>query len=912
MGSHIQNQETETHLHSWGRGSNRIAAASSMEVDNNNNLTISNKKFIQDEDQEPGWKKFLSFVGPGFLVSLAYLDPGNLETDLQAGANHKYELLWVILIGLIFALVIQSLAANLGVSTGKHLSEICKEEYPLVVKYCLWMLAEISVIAADIPEGMQTLIIGTAFALNILFHIPVWVGVILTGFSTILLLGLQRYGVRKLELLIAILVFVMAGCFFGEMSYAKPPANEVLKGMFIPKLNGDGATGDAIALLGALVMPHNLFLHSALVLSRKIPKSVRGINFFLIESGIALFVAFLINVAVISVSGSNVLGKETGSILYAVALLASGQSSTITGTYAGQYIMQGFLDLKMKTWLRNLITRLVAITPSLVVSIIFGASGAGQLIIIASMILSFELPFALIPLLKFSSSACKMGPHKNSKFIIIFSWVLGFGIIGINVYYLSTGFVGWLIHSTLPKVANVFISILVFPLMAVYVLAIIYLTLRKDNVVTFIDPAKSDANVESGRTLKAKERINQAGASSMEVNHNLAISNMNSNKDDKKERGWKKFLSFVGPGFLVSLAYLDPGNLETDLQAGASHKYELLWVVLIGLIFALVIQSLAANLGVSTGKHLAELCKEEYPIFIKYCLWILAEIAVRTLELLIAALVFVMAGCFFAEMSFAKPPANEVLKGMFIPKLNGDGATGDAIALLGALVMPFFLIESGIALFIAFLINVAVISVSGSICASNLSSEDAERCSDLNLNSASFLLKNVLGREISSILYATALLASGQSSTITGTYAGQYVMQMILSFELPFALIPLLKFSSSSCKMGPHRNSIYIIIFSWALGFGLIGINVYYLSTGFVGFLIHSTLPKVANVFLSILVFPLMAVYVLGIIYLTLRKDNVVTFIEPAKSDANVESGRTLSFEHIPHREDLADIPLPE
>ncbi|KAI4337844.1 hypothetical protein L6164_016213 [Bauhinia variegata] len=491
-------------------GSNRIEAVTLTPP------TISQPSdhdgYSNENEQKPGWRKFLSFVGPGFLISLAYLDPGNLETDLQAGADHRYELLWVILIGLLFALIIQSLAANLGVTTGKHLSELCKAEYPLFVKYCLWLLAELAVIAADIPE-----VIGTAFALNILFHIPVWAGVLLTGLSTLLLLGLQRFGARKLELLIAVLVFIMAGCFFGEMSYVKPPASEVLKG-FLPKLSGQGATGDAIALLGALVMPHNLFLHSALVLSRKVPSSVRGINdacrYFLIESGIALFIAFLINVAVVSVSGTvcsadnlssqnsdqcsditlnsasfllqNVLGRSSSTV-YAIALLASGQSSAITGTYAGQYIMQGFLDLKMKTWSRNLMTRTIAITPSLIVSIIGGSSGAGRLIIIASMILSFELPFALIPLLKFSSSGTKMGPHKNSIIIIVISWILGLGIIGINVYYLSTAFVGWLIHSTLPKVANVFIGIIVFPLMGIYVLSVIYLTFRKDTVKTFIE-----------------------------------------------------------------------------------------------------------------------------------------------------------------------------------------------------------------------------------------------------------------------------------------------------------------------------------------------------------------------------------------------------------------------------------------
>nr|GEX72020.1 metal transporter Nramp5-like [Tanacetum cinerariifolium] len=503
-------------------GSNRISAVEMSDISKDHDQKEMN------HEQKPGWKSFLSFVGPGFLVSLAYLDPGNMETDLQAGSNHRYELLWIILIGLIFALVIQSLAANLGVSTGKHLSELCKAEYPIFVKYCLWLLAEIAVIAADIPEGMFFFfLIGTAFALNILFKIPVWIGVLLTGFSTLLLLGLQKYGVRKLEILIAILVFVMAGCFFGEMSYVKPPAGEVLKGMFVPKLSGRGATGDAIALLGALVMPHNLFLHSALVLSRKIPNSVRGINdacrYFLIESGIALFVAFLINVSMITVSGTvcaeenlqsgdvdrcsdltlnsasfllkNVLGKSS-STLYAIALLASGQSSTITGTYAGQFIMQGFLDLKMRKWLRNLITRCIAITPSLVVSIIGGPSGAGRLIVIASMILSFELPFALIPLLKFSSSATKMGPHKNSMIIIVFSWVLGLGIIGINIYYLTTAFVDWLIHSTLPKVANVFIGILVFPVMAIYILSVIYLMFRKDVVNTFFEPSKLDPSAQ--------------------------------------------------------------------------------------------------------------------------------------------------------------------------------------------------------------------------------------------------------------------------------------------------------------------------------------------------------------------------------------------------------------------------------
>ncbi|KAG6525643.1 metal transporter Nramp5-like [Zingiber officinale] len=509
------------------RGSNIVACVQEEHGENINVNKESPCKRVdeQQQHQKSGWKKFLAHVGPGFLVSMAYLDPGNLETGLQAGANHKYELLWVILISLIFALIIQSLSANLGVSTGKHLAELCKAEYPKYVKYCLWVLAELAVIAADIPE-----VIGTAFALNILFHIPLWAGVLITGLSTLMLLGLQRYGVRKFELLIAVLVLILAACYFGELSYVKPPAAEVMKGLFVPRFGDDSATSDAIALLGSLVMPHNLFLHSALVLSRKTPPSVKGVNdacrLFFLESGFALFVALLINIAVVSVSGTvcaadnlsaddadrcddltlnsasfllkNVLGKSS-SIVYGIALLASGQSSTITGTYAGQYIMQGFLDIKMRMWVQNLMTRCIAIGPSLIVAIIGGSAGAGRLIIIASMILSFELPFALIPLLKFSSSSTKMGPHKNSIYVIVVSWILGFGIIGINIYFLSTSFVGWLIHSSLPKAATVFGGIVVFPFMAAYVLAVFYLTIRRDTAVTFVDkPDESQIEMESG------------------------------------------------------------------------------------------------------------------------------------------------------------------------------------------------------------------------------------------------------------------------------------------------------------------------------------------------------------------------------------------------------------------------------
>ncbi|KAI9084509.1 hypothetical protein K1719_033497 [Acacia pycnantha] len=460
------------------------------------NRSSSNAPLIENSDTDQivvpdrtSWKNLFAYMGPGFLVSIAYIDPGNFETDLQAGAQYKYELLWIILVASCAALIIQTMAANLGVVTGKHLAEHCRTEYPRSTNFILWVIAEIAIVACDIPE-----VIGTAFALNMLFRIPIWIGVLLTGLSTLILLALQQYGVRKLEFLIA---------SFG--------------GSFVPKLKGNGATGLAISLLGAMVMPHNLFLHSALVLSRKIPRSVHGIKeacrFYMIESAFALMIAFLINVSVISVSGTvcnspnisaedqascqdldlneasfllkNVLGKWS-SKLFAIALLASGQSSTITGTYAGQYVMQGFLDLRLKPWIRNFLTRCLAIVPSLVVAVIGGSAGAGKLIIIASMILSFELPFALIPLLKFTSSKTKMGAYVNSFALSVVTWIIGSLIMAINIFYLLTSFVKLLLHSDLKMVGKVFVGMLGFSGIAVYLAGIAYLVFRKNKKATHL------------------------------------------------------------------------------------------------------------------------------------------------------------------------------------------------------------------------------------------------------------------------------------------------------------------------------------------------------------------------------------------------------------------------------------------
>ncbi|KMZ63767.1 Manganese transport protein mntH [Zostera marina] len=502
-----------------------ISSHVGQDLSNRSSVTLMDDTYDVDQivvSEKNSWKNLFSYIGPGFLVSIAYIDPGNFETDLQSGAQYKYELLWIILVASCAALVIQSLASNLGVVTGKHLAEHCRAEYPTITNLILWFLAEIAVVACDIPE-----VIGTAFALDMLFGIPVWCGVLIAGLSTLVLLLLQQYGVRKLEFLIGALVFVMAICFFVELGYAKPDPSEVLKGLFIPQLKGNGATGLAISLLGAMVMPHNLFLHSALVLSRKVPRSVQGIKeacrFYNIESGFALLLAFLINVSVISLSGAvcgstnlseedrsnckdldlnkaafllkNVLGNWSSKI-FAIALLASGQSSTITGTYAGQYVMQGFLNLRIRPWLRNFLTRTLAIVPSLIVALIGGSAGAGKLIIIASMILSFELPFALVPLLKFTSSKTKMGSHVNSIKISVLTWVIGSLIMAINIYFLISSFLDILLHSGMKIAVAVITGIIGFSAMLIYISGIGYLVFRKNTKI--IQPLLSEDS-EFGR-----------------------------------------------------------------------------------------------------------------------------------------------------------------------------------------------------------------------------------------------------------------------------------------------------------------------------------------------------------------------------------------------------------------------------
>ncbi|XP_020198262.1 metal transporter Nramp4 isoform X2 [Aegilops tauschii subsp. strangulata] len=412
--------------------------------------------------QGPRWKRFLAYVGPGFLISMAYLDPSNLQTDLQAGYSHRYELLWVLLFGFIFVLIIQSLAAKLGIVTGRHLAELCMSEYPKPVRYGLWFFAELGVIAATIPG-----VLGTALAYNMVLDLPFWAGVLICAATVILLLGLQSYGVRKLEFMIAVFMLIMASCFFIELSHVNPPMNELIEGLFIPRLKGHYAISDAVALISALVVPHNLFLHSSLVSSRNLPSSSEAVK--------------------------NILGRSR-SIFYGLALLASGQSCAVVTTYSGQYIMQGFSG--MRVFIIYLFAPCLTMVPTLIICGIGGALRVRQLINIAAVILSFVLPFALVPLLKFSSCCSMIGPYKNSTWITRISWILSLVIIGINTYFFCTSFVSWLVYSDLPRFAKAIISTLVFPFMAAYIAAVIYLAFRKVSTNAVLPSSSVSCEIE--------------------------------------------------------------------------------------------------------------------------------------------------------------------------------------------------------------------------------------------------------------------------------------------------------------------------------------------------------------------------------------------------------------------------------
>ena len=395
------------------------------------------------------FRRMFAFAGPAYLVSVGYMDPGNWATDLEGGARFGYQLLWVLVLSNAMAILLQTLSARLGIVTGRDLAQACREAYPRTVSNSLWFLCEIAIAACDLAE-----VLGAAIGLNLLFHIPLTTGVLLTALDTILVLWLTRYGIRLVEAIILSLVLIVTGCFLVELWFAKPIFGAVASGL-VPRLN-DASLYVAIGMLGATVMPHNLYLHSALVQTRRIgktaPEKKIACRYNFIDSFIALNGALIVNAAILVLaaavffkSGTIVteiqqahqllaplLGTALASGLFAVALLASGQSSTLTGTYAGQIVMEGFLNLRVRPWLRRLITRSVAIIPAVITVYNSGDQGTYRLLILSQVILSMQLPFAIIPLVRFTSDRSRMGEFANRTWVNILAWSTAALIIVLN------------------------------------------------------------------------------------------------------------------------------------------------------------------------------------------------------------------------------------------------------------------------------------------------------------------------------------------------------------------------------------------------------------------------------------------------------------------------------------------------
>lgn len=407
------------------------------------------------------WRRMFAFAGPAYLVSVGYMDPGNWATDLEGGARFGYQLLWVLVMSNAMAVLLQTLSARLGIVRGLDLAQACREAYPRPMSHALWFLCEIAIAACDLAE-----VLGAAIGLNLLFGLPLLAGVILTAADTLLLLWFQRFGIRMIEAFVLVLISVIGVCFAIEIYLAKPVLLEVASGL-VPRLTNESLYV-AIGILGATVMPHNLYLHSALVQTRRIGVSEEAkrdaCRFNFIDSVVALNGALFVNAAILVMAAAvffkrgvavneiqqahlllaPLLGSAAASALFAIALLCSGQSSTLTGTMAGQIVMEGFLNFRVRPWLRRLITRFVAIAPAAATIYVSGEQGTYKLLILSQVVLSMQLPFAVIPLIHFTSDRAKMGSFANKAWVRILAWTTAIIIVALNIRLVITTVGNWL------------------------------------------------------------------------------------------------------------------------------------------------------------------------------------------------------------------------------------------------------------------------------------------------------------------------------------------------------------------------------------------------------------------------------------------------------------------------------------
>ncbi len=408
------------------------------------------------------WRKLMAFAGPGLMVAVGYMDPGNWATDIAGGAQFGYTLLSVVLISNIFAIILQHLALKLGIVAERDLAQACRDHFNPTTNFILWIFCEIAIAACDLAE-----VIGSAIALNLLFGIPLTWGVAITVVDVFLILFLQAKGFRIIESIVAGLIAIILGCFAYEIILSKPDLFPILSGLLPQKeiVTNPSMLYIAIGILGATVMPHNLYLHSSIVQTRNYERNDEGkkeaIKFATIDSTVSLFLAFFINAAILIVAAATfhttgnkdvadihdaykmltpILGTTFASVFFAIALLASGQNSTLTGTLAGQIVMEGFLNIRLKPWLRRLITRLIAVIPALIVTILYGEKGTTNLLVLSQVILSMQLSFAVVPLVMFTNSKLKMGQFVNKPWLKTLVWIIALIIIVLNLYLLFQTF----------------------------------------------------------------------------------------------------------------------------------------------------------------------------------------------------------------------------------------------------------------------------------------------------------------------------------------------------------------------------------------------------------------------------------------------------------------------------------------
>jgi manganese transport protein len=529
------------------------------------------------------WRRMFAFSGPAYLISVGYMDPGNWATDLEGGARFGYQLLWVLVMSNAMAILLQTLSARLGIASGRDLAQACRETYPRPMNLALWVLCEIAVAACDLAE-----VLGAAIALNLLFHIPLLAGVLITAADTLLVLFFQSFGIRTIEAFVLSLIAVMAACFCIEIFWARPSVAEMFTGL-VPRLNRDSLYV-AIGILGATVMPHNLYLHSALVQTRHIAHSEAAkrsaCRYNLMDSAVALNGAMFVNCAILVLAAAvffkrgivvtqiqqahlllaPLLGSSLAGVIFAVALLCSGQSSTLTGTMAGQVVMEGFLNFRMRPWLRRLVTRALAVVPAAFTIYFAGDQSTFGLLILSQVILSMQLPFAVIPLIHFTSDRARMGSFANAAWVRVLAWSTAAVIVGLNLRLAGLAIADWLAEAGAWRTV---VWLATIPTAAVLLLLLLWVTMeplisrwtRKFGRAPVVLPETAGAEAAAAPAYRRiLVPLDHTHLDRLAVSHAAALA---------KLHGAKLFLLHVEEG--VTSQIYGPDSSTAEVEAGEQY-----------------------------------------------------------------------------------------------------------------------------------------------------------------------------------------------------------------------------------------------------------------------------------------------------------------------------------------------------